>query len=74
MLYLLALHRLLRARIPDYDYDRHIGGAVYLFLRGSHASGGGVYVDRPSRTLIEALDALFVGRADGGAHSEREAA
>jgi exodeoxyribonuclease V beta subunit len=26
-LYLLALHRLLKARLPDYDYDRHVGGA-----------------------------------------------
>ncbi|WP_233236233.1 exodeoxyribonuclease V subunit beta [Bordetella sp. LUAb4] len=76
VLYLLALHRLLRARIPDYDYDRHIGGAVYLFLRGSHAPSGGVYVDRPSRALIEALDALFAGhgQGNGGARPEREAA
>jgi len=74
VLYLLALHRLLRARIPDYDYDRHIGGAVYLFLRGSHAPSGGVYVDRPSRALIEALDALFTGRGDGGARPDQEAA
>ncbi|OWT74567.1 MULTISPECIES: exodeoxyribonuclease V subunit beta [unclassified Achromobacter] len=74
VLYLLALHRLLRARIPDYDYDRHIGGAVYLFLRGSHAASGGVYVDRPARALIEGLDALFTGHGDGGARPEREAA
>ncbi|ALM87238.1 exodeoxyribonuclease V subunit beta [Bordetella sp. N] len=74
VLYLLALHRLLRARLPDYDYDRHIGGAVYLFLRGSHAPGGGVYVDRPARALIEALDALFTGAARRGTDPEREAA
>jgi exodeoxyribonuclease V beta subunit len=74
VLYLLALHRLLRARIPDYDYDRHIGGAVYLFLRGSHAASGGVYVDRPARALIEGLDALFTGHGDGGARPDREAA
>ncbi|RXN90313.1 exodeoxyribonuclease V subunit beta [Achromobacter aloeverae] len=74
VLYLLALHRLLRARLPDYDYDRHIGGAVYLFLRGSHAPGGGVYIDRPSRALIEALDALFAGHGDSGSQPAREAA
>ena len=34
LLYVTALHRLLRIRLPDYDYDRHIGGAFYLFLRG----------------------------------------
>lgn len=61
VLYLLALHRLLKARLPDYDYDRHVGGALYLFLRGSHASTRGVHHERPPRALIEALDALFAG-------------
>jgi exodeoxyribonuclease V beta subunit len=60
-LYLFALHRLLRSRLPDYDYDRHVGGALYLFLRGSQAPGGGVYAERPERALIEALDRLFSG-------------
>ncbi|WP_226051414.1 exodeoxyribonuclease V subunit beta [Dickeya chrysanthemi] len=60
-LYLFALHRLLQSRLPDYDYDRHVGGALYLFLRGSQASGGGVYAERPDRSLIEALDRLFSG-------------
>ena len=59
VLYLLALHRLLKLRLPDYDYDRHVGGALYLFLRGSHGAGGGVHAERPPRALIEALDHLF---------------
>ncbi|MCC4114376.1 exodeoxyribonuclease V subunit beta [Aromatoleum toluclasticum] len=59
VLYLFALHRLLKSRLPDYDYDRHVGGAVYLFLRGSHASTRGVHAERPPRALIEALDAEF---------------
>lgn len=58
-LYLLALHRLLRTRLPDYDYDRHVGGAVYLFLRGNKAESRGVYCERPDRSLIDALDHLF---------------
>jgi exodeoxyribonuclease V beta subunit len=37
VLYLLALHRQLKARLADYDYDRHVGGALYLFLRGTRA-------------------------------------
>jgi exodeoxyribonuclease V beta subunit len=61
ILYLLALHRLLKARLPGYDYDRHIGGAVYLFLRGIHAPGAGAFTDKPPRQLIEQLDALFDG-------------
>ncbi|MCK6395230.1 exodeoxyribonuclease V subunit beta [Zoogloea sp.] len=59
VLYLLALHRLLKLRLPDYDYDRHLGGALYLFLRGSHSATGGVHAERPPRALIEALDHLF---------------
>ncbi|SHK76737.1 exodeoxyribonuclease V subunit beta [Halomonas caseinilytica] len=58
-LYLLALHRLLRSRLPDYDIDRHLGGALYVFLRGTRAPSRGVHAERPSRELIEGLDALF---------------
>lgn len=58
-LYLLALHRLLKTRLPGYDYDLHVGGALYLFLRGIDQSGAGLYVDRPPKALIEALDAAF---------------
>jgi exodeoxyribonuclease V beta subunit len=63
-LYALALHRYLRFRLPDYDYERHFGGALYLFVRGmapSHPPGWGVYADRPPRALIEALSAALDG-------------
>jgi exodeoxyribonuclease V beta subunit len=59
VLYTLALHRLLKVRLPGYNYAQHMGGAVYLFLRGIHAEGSGVHVCRPSQILIETLDALF---------------
>ena len=62
VLYLLALHRLLRARLPDYDYDRHVGAAVYVFLRGGNSACRGLHVERPPRQLIDELDALFAGR------------
>ncbi|MFZ2815978.1 MAG: PD-(D/E)XK nuclease family protein, partial [Rhodoferax sp.] len=58
-LYLLALHRLLKSRLADYDYDRHVGGALYLFLRGMDQAGAGLYADKPPKALIEALDAAF---------------
>lgn len=63
VLYLLALHRQLQARLPDYDYDRHLGGAVYVFLRGLQSDSRGVFFDRLPRLLIEQLDALFAGRS-----------
>jgi exodeoxyribonuclease V beta subunit len=58
-LYTLALHRLLKSRIEGYDYDLHIGGAVYLFLRGVDQPGSGLFFDRPPKELIEALDQAF---------------
>lgn len=63
-LYVLALHRFLRARLPDYDYDHHVIGARYLFLRGmvpEAGPGAGVFADRPPRALVHAMDALFGG-------------
>ena len=63
VLYLLALHRQLKARLADYDYDLHMGGAVYMFVRGSHAVSQGAWFTRPPRELIESLDLLFQGRS-----------
>jgi exodeoxyribonuclease V beta subunit len=34
LLYSVALHRFLRWRQPGYDPERHLGGALYLFIRG----------------------------------------
>lgn len=63
LIYLTALHRFLRLRVPDYDYERHIGGAFYLFVRGMSPDmpGQGVYRDAPTRACIEAIDACFGG-------------
>ncbi|RDU96980.1 exodeoxyribonuclease V subunit beta [Trinickia dinghuensis] len=67
LLYLVAVHRYLKARRPSYDYDAHIGGYSYLFVRGVRPSWrdgavpAGVHARRPARELIEALDALMSG-------------
>lgn len=65
LLYTVALHRYLSARKPHYDYDTHIGGYAYVFLRGVRPGWregdkpAGVYLHRPQRSLVEALDALM---------------
>jgi exodeoxyribonuclease V beta subunit len=61
ILYTLALHRWLTVRLPDYQYDTHVGGAYYLFLRGmnQHIPGNGIYFSLPDKRLIEELDELF---------------
>ena len=56
-LYVLALHRHLRSRLPDYAPERHLGGVCYVFLRGA-AQGRttGMFHDTvPARTVL-ALD------------------
>ncbi len=64
-LYTLALHRYLRHRLADYDYQRHFGGVFYLFLRGVAADnpGNGVFHCRPESALVEQLDNLFSGES-----------
>lgn len=62
-LYTLALHRYLRHRIADYDYTRHVGGVIYLFLRGvdSEQPQQGIFTTRPDSELITRMDEMFAG-------------
>ena len=61
LLYTLALDRYLAARVAGYDYERHVGGVYYLYLRGLRRERGaetGVYFSRPSMRVVAALRAL----------------
>jgi exodeoxyribonuclease V beta subunit len=72
LLYSVVLHRFLRWRQPGYDPERHLGGVLYLFVRGmcgpdTPAVDGhpaGVFDWQPPASLIVGLsDLLDVGRA-----------
>ena len=73
LLYSVVLHRFLRWRQPGYDPDRHLGGVLYLFVRGmcgrghpgaSTATRAGVFDWQPPASLIVAMsDLLDAGRA-----------
>ena len=68
-LYVLALHRYLKYRVPGYRYAEHFGGAYYLFLRGmdpGKEKGFGIYYELPEEGLIEALSQRLIG-AEAGA-------
>ena len=59
-LYMLALHRLLRARLGDaYDPAQQLGGAVYLFLRGIDGPAGGCCTLPAPPALLDGLDAML---------------
>jgi exodeoxyribonuclease V beta subunit len=60
-IYLLALHRLLRARLGDrYDPQAQLGGAVFLFLRGiGNEASRGCYLIEPDMVLLDGLDELL---------------
>ncbi|MFH1490909.1 MAG: exodeoxyribonuclease V subunit beta, partial [Pseudomonadota bacterium] len=63
-IYTLALNQYLKLRLPGYEYERDFGGVYYIFLRGVEPSRGaefGVYRDRPSRRLIDALTGALIG-------------
>ncbi|WP_251152589.1 UvrD-helicase domain-containing protein [Cellulosimicrobium sp. Marseille-Q4280] len=70
VLYLVALHRYLRWRLPGYDPDQDLAGGAYLFVRGmagpSTPTGPdgapyGVVAWTPPPGLVVALSALLDG-------------
>ena len=70
LLYDVALHRFLRWRLAGYDPEQHLGGVLYLFLRGmcgpsvvaADGSVPGVFAWQPPAALVVALsDALARG-------------
>ncbi|MFC4656664.1 MULTISPECIES: exodeoxyribonuclease V subunit beta [Rheinheimera] len=65
-LYQLALHRLLKSRLPGYQPAQHLGPALYWFIRGAQLAGAGVLtVDIPLDVLLQ-LDALLSGQRNTG--------
>ncbi len=72
LIYLVALHRLLKARLPGYaedpvaGYEAYVGGALYLFLRGiGEPEHRGCFLDRPPARLITTLDELLSHGEEG---------
>ncbi|WP_202879222.1 UvrD-helicase domain-containing protein [Nocardioides cynanchi] len=71
LLYSVVLHRYLRWRLPSYDAEQHLGGVLYLFLRGmcgpetpvvdGHVAG--VFDWSPPAALVVAFSDLLEGGA-----------
>ncbi|WP_243845041.1 UvrD-helicase domain-containing protein [Mumia sp. ZJ1417] len=75
ILYSVVLHRYLRWRLPAYDPEKHLGGVMYLYLRGMAGPDTplmdgqpcGVFSWRPPSALLEDLSAVLDGRTRKGA-------
>ena len=71
LLYSVVLHRFLRWRQPGYQPDRHLGGVLYLFVRGmcgpstpvTDGHPAGVFDWQPPAPLVVALSDLLDGRS-----------
>jgi len=69
LLYSVALHRHLGRSLAGYDYARHFGGVLYLFVRGvrpgwqSGDRQSGVFHHRCPSAVLASLDALLAGVA-----------
>jgi exodeoxyribonuclease V beta subunit len=67
LLYCVVLHRFLRWRVPKYSPDEHLGGVLYLFVRGMCGADtpvvaghpAGVFSWRPPASLIVAMSDLL---------------
>ncbi|EJE8153029.1 exodeoxyribonuclease V subunit beta [Vibrio alginolyticus] len=63
-IYALALHRFLRSRLANYDYEQHFGGVYYLFLRGMDGqSDHGIFAAKPTLDFLQEMDRLIDGQA-----------
>jgi exodeoxyribonuclease V beta subunit len=75
MLYSVVLHRYLRWRLPDYHPERHLGGILYLYVRGmcgpeTPTVAGqpcGVFAWHPPAAMVLELSDLLDGRLAGRA-------
>jgi exodeoxyribonuclease V beta subunit len=66
LLYAVALDRYLRLRVPNYRYDTHFGGVLYLFVRGVRPNWRrvgdatpGVFFHRPAGATLRTLNQLL---------------
>jgi exodeoxyribonuclease V beta subunit len=63
LLYTVALDRMLRQRIADYDRAAQLGESIYLFVRAvGLAPQAGIWRHRFDDALIEAVDGVLAGR------------
>jgi len=57
LIYTIAAKKYLEQRLPYFDYEKHFGGVIYLFIRGLRKdSNSGTFVCKPALNRIEELE------------------
>ncbi|QJC35870.1 exodeoxyribonuclease V subunit beta [Enterobacteriaceae endosymbiont of Donacia sparganii] len=60
-IYSLALHKYLKYRIKNYNYEKNFGGVIYLYIRGidNKQNENGIWEIKPTFQLINKLNKFF---------------
>jgi exodeoxyribonuclease V beta subunit len=82
LIYSVVLHRYLRWRQPGYRPEQHLGGILYLYVRGMcgpetpvvDGSPCGVFSWRPPAAMVVELSDVLDGRTSGRSRGDRGAA
>jgi exodeoxyribonuclease V beta subunit len=65
LIYTLAAKKYLETRLPQFDYGKHFGGVIYLFVRGVRRTGdAGIYVNVPKLETIQKLESILAGEVE----------
>jgi exodeoxyribonuclease V beta subunit len=56
----VAAKKYLESRLDDFDYEKHFGGVIYLFVRGVRKeSDTGIFTCRPPMEKIIAMEKML---------------
>ncbi|NOU60592.1 UvrD-helicase domain-containing protein [Marinifilum caeruleilacunae] len=61
LIYTLATKLYLKNCMPDFDYNDHFGGIIYVYVRGCRKEGNsGIYFTKPKEQMIEELEKVLI--------------
>ena len=61
LIYTLAIKKYLENKLPCFDYEKHFGGAIYVFLRGVRKNEtSGLFTCKPPLKVIETIEGILI--------------
>lgn len=63
LLYTVAVKKYIKSREPNFNYNEHFGGVIYLFVRGVRMNGeSGIFTNRPTANQLKTLEHILEGK------------